>query len=515
MTQSLSSMRISKRIYLIPLTTCLFLVLLWIALLLQMKNLTLGFLIVGVALSFLITLAVSKTILVPISKINDAIVGVAQGDLTRRIDLPAEDEIGEAANHFNASMEKLLSVITHFTHGSYVVSRTAYTLDNSSRQMNAGMSQAVIQVNSVAAAGEEMSTTSSEIAHNCLAAAKSSEKANQSALIGQSIADETLAVMDRIDDIVKASATIIRGLGARSDEIGGVINLINDIADQTNLLALNAAIEAARAGEHGRGFAVVADEVRKLAEKTTEATKGIGNTIKAMQSETQRAVTSMEEGVKAVENGTEEAKKSDGALKDILQQISAVSAEINQIAVASEQQTATINELAQNIQQISEAIQQTAGSLNQNTGVISQVAELSMGIQRTVNQFKMATEEDASNLLKKAGSYIRANGREKAFAEFSNPNGDFVKNGLYIIVQDFSGTLLLGGIDQSMIGKNVLEMKDYDGRYFVKEIIEIAKTKGEGIYESNQRNPTTKVIQKKVYYFQRIDDYYISCGVYK
>ena len=515
MTKSLSSMRISKRIFLIPLTTCLFLILLWAALLMEMKYLTLGLLIAGVVLSFLITLAVSKTILIPISKINDAIAGVAQGDLTRRIDITAKDEIGEAAHHFNASIEKLLSVITHFTHDSYIVSRTAYTLDDSSRQMNAGMSQAVVQVNSVAAAGEEMSTTSSEIAHNCLAAAKSSEKANQSALAGQSIADQTLAVMDRIDEIVKVSAKIIRGLGERSGEIGGVISLINDIADQTNLLALNAAIEAARAGEHGRGFAVVADEVRKLAEKTTEATKDIGNTIKAMQSETQRAVTSMEEGVKAVEIGTEEAKKSDGALKEILRQISAVSTEINQIAVASEQQTATINELAHNIQQISEAIQHTAGSLNQNTGAISQVAELSREIQRIVTQFKMATEEDAGNLLKKAAAYIRANGREKAFAEFSSPNGDFVKNGLYIIVQDFNGTLLLGGLDQSMIGKNVLEMKDHDGTYFVKEIIKIAKTKGEGTYESNQKNPTTKLIQKKVYYFQRIDDYYISCGVYK
>ena len=293
---------------------------------------------------------------------NDSIAGVAGGDLTKRINLPATNETGEVARHFDASVESLQGTIMHFSNGNNVVSATAFDLDASYKQMIADTNQAVIQINSVAAAGEEMSTTSSEIAQNCLSAAKSSERANQSALTGQSIADETLAVMNRIDDIVKNSAKIIRGLGERSGEIGGVISLINDIADQTNLLALNAAIEAARAGEHGRGFAVVADEVRKLAEKTTEATKHIGETIKAMQSETKQAVISMEEGVKAVETGTEEARKSDGALKDILQQISIVGSEIGQIAAASEQQTATTNELAQNIQAISEVIQQTAGN---------------------------------------------------------------------------------------------------------------------------------------------------------
>jgi len=515
MTSLFLSLRLSKRILLIPVVSGLFLILLWVFSFMGMKYLALTMLIAGIILPIIIAMAASRTTLSSIKKMKDALEDVEKGDLTKRIDISWADEIADMAHHFNASIERIHKTITHFTNTSYVVTSAANDLDNASKEMISGTNQSASQISSVATASEEMSTTSSEIARNCVSAAKSSERANQSAISGQVIADESLSVMNRIDDIVKASAKIIQRLGERSGEIDGVINLINDIADQTNLLALNAAIEAARAGEHGRGFAVVADEVRKLAEKTTEATKHIGDTIKAMQTETNQAVISMEEGVKVVESGTEKAKKSDEALKDILKQINVVSSEIGMIATASEQQTATANELAHNIQTISEVMRQTAENLNKNTEKITHLANLSLDTQRIVTQFKMATTEDARKLLEKAVAYIKTHGKEKAFQEFSNPKGEFIKDGLYIIAQDLNGTLLLNGSDRSRVGMNLIDTKDPNGVYFVKEQIKLAKAKGGGTFECAHMNFTTKLIQQKVYYLQKIDDYFISCGVYK
>jgi methyl-accepting chemotaxis protein len=348
-----------------------------------------GVLLLAVFLSISTSIFMSRLILSPINKTVEAIIEVSKGDLTTRIDVASEDEIGEIAKHFNESVDRLHDTITQMATSSTRVSDAALTLDIAAEQMATGIEEAAAQVNSVAMASEEMSTTSSEIAQNCVMAAKSSEKANSAAIAGEEIIHETVNVMKRINERVKESAGIIKNLGARSDQIGKVVGLINDIADQTNLLALNAAIEAARAGEHGRGFAVVADEVRKLAERTTEATKEIGDTIKAMQAETKGAVSSMEEGVKEVEVGSVEAEKSGDALNDILKQVNAATVEINQIAVASEQQTVTTNEIACNIQQISPVMHDTSKMIQENAEAASQLSNLSKEIQKIVGKFKL------------------------------------------------------------------------------------------------------------------------------
>jgi len=343
----------------------------------------------AIVLPFGISLLMKSLILSPIQKTMDVIETVSQGDLTQRIDVSSSDEIGEMAKHFNVFAETLHGVITRVADGSDRVSSAAQTLDTSSAQMARGVEDVAVRVGSVATASEEMSTTTLEIARNCVIAAKGSESASVSARSGGAVIEGTVNAMNRIRDIVIESASVIRGLGTRSDQIGEILDLINDIADQTNLLALNAAIEAARAGDHGRGFAVVADEVRKLAERTGNATKEIGATIESMQKETRRAVSSMEEGVAEVETGTTEAAKSGEALKEILRQVTTVAAEVNQIAVASEEETATTNEITASIQQISLVMKEAAKQIQENAGAASQMAGLSKELKEIVDRFRL------------------------------------------------------------------------------------------------------------------------------
>jgi methyl-accepting chemotaxis protein len=507
-------MSISKRLVLIPASAGIFSVLLWVFAG-KMTLLTTVLMVAGIALSTVVTILVGRTIRLSAAGLMDVVIAVKNGDLTKRAKVDSADEIGEIASGLNGSIDNLRKALANFAKGSFVTSNTARILDNETKEVITGVEHAASQTNAVATASEEMTITSGEIAKNCVSAAGIAEKANSAASAGETVTNETTAVMDRINSIVKSSAEMMGSLGERSDQIGQVIDLINDIADQTNLLALNAAIEAARAGEHGRGFAVVADEVRKLAEKTTAATKEIGNTIKAMQAETRQAAESMEQGVREVEDGADQARRSGAALRNIMEQIAAVSTEINQIATASEQQTATTNDIAHNIQEISGAMEQNSGSIGRSAGVISELAALSGDMRRVVGQFKLASPDDAEKMVEKAAAYAKSHGRERALAEFNDPKGQFVEGDLFVFAQDFAGMMLAYGGNPAMVGTIAIDGKDARGKYLGRAMIEMAKTKGKGWVEYAYENPYTKEIQEKTTCVQRIDDYFAACGVYK
>ncbi|KAF0221234.1 MAG: methyl-accepting chemotaxis [Geobacteraceae bacterium] len=352
----------------------------------------LGLILAAAIISIVCGTLVSNSVTKPLARVVDMLRDIAQGegDLTKRLDASAKDEIGELCTWFNTFIDKLHGIISQVAQNTVQVASAASQLFSTSEQMATGTEEVAAQTGTVAAASEEMAATSSEIAQNCGMAADGSRLANDAALKGSTVVEETVAVMNRIAERVKESAHTVGSLGERSDQIGAIIGTIEDIADQTNLLALNAAIEAARAGEQGRGFAVVADEVRALAERTTKATREIGEMIKAIQNETKGAVGAMEEGVKEVERGTSEAAKSGQALRDILDQINSVTMQVSQIATAAEQQTATTNEITNNIQQITEVVQETSNGAHESANAASQLASLAEDLQKLVRQFKLA-----------------------------------------------------------------------------------------------------------------------------
>ena len=234
-----------------------------------------------------------------------------------------------------------------------------------------------------------MSATSQDIARNCESAADASRSSAAAAQHGEQIVQHAVGGMGGLADQVQEVADSVSALGTRSDQIGAIVGTIEDIADQTNLLALNAAIEAARAGEQGRGFAVVADEVRALAERTTKATKEIGEMIKAIQSETQQAVHAMAHSVTEVGNNASVAGSSTEAIRSILGQIDEVTAQINMIATAAEEQTATTSEIANNLFQVSGVVQQTAHGAGETATAAAQLAREAQELQQLVSYFRL------------------------------------------------------------------------------------------------------------------------------
>ena len=340
---------------------------------------------IGMALALLVARIISRALKNGV----EVAERLAQGDLSVTIKVASKDETGQLMAAMGTMAENLRGIIGQVTGTAAQVASAAGQLQSTAERIATGAEQVAAQSGTVATAGEEMSATSGDIAQNCQMAAAGAVRATQSAQNGAVVVENTVTVMGQIAEKVQQSAQTVASLGARSDQIGDIIGTIEDIADQTNLLALNAAIEAARAGEQGRGFAVVADEVRALAERTTRATREISEMIKAIQSETKGAVAAMEQGVQQVEAGTGEAAKSGAALRDILEQVNDVAMQVNQIATAAEEQTATTGEISSNMNQITEVVQLTSRGAQESAQAASQLSGHAAELQRLVRQFKL------------------------------------------------------------------------------------------------------------------------------
>jgi hemerythrin len=334
----------------------------------------------------------------PLKDIVAALEKAAGGDLSARTDVQGTGEFARLGSAFNTMMEDMNKAMRQFFSVADLVRDSVNMVRSTTDTMAVAAEEVAIQAGSIATASEEMSATSSDIARNCLYAAESAQKATQQTQSGSQLVQSSARLMENIAQRVNVSSTTVAGLGERSDQIGAIVSTIEDIADQTNLLALNAAIEAARAGEQGRGFAVVADEVRALAERTTRATKEIAAMIKSIQNETQSAVGSMSQGVAEVKLGTDEANRSGEALEEIHNQINELTMQISQVATAAEEQTATTHEITNNIQLITDVVNRNLENAHSTTMATGKLAEQVESLHSLVGHFRLAKalEWDAS-----------------------------------------------------------------------------------------------------------------------
>ncbi|GFO59559.1 methyl-accepting chemotaxis protein [Geomonas silvestris] len=342
--------------------------------------------LLGAIFGFLATRSITR----PVAQLVAANARLAQGDLTVNIELESRDEVGQLADSSRTVVASMRAILGQVADASQSVAAASRQLQQTAQQIASGTDEMVSEISTVAVASEEMAATSNDIACNCGMAAQSSQSTSSSAGKGSAVVQETIAGMGRIAEQVKASAQTVESLGVRSEQIGEIVGTIEDIADQTNLLALNAAIEAARAGEQGRGFAVVADEVRALAERTTKATREISGMILSIQNETKAAVRAMEEGVAEVERGAASSEKSGEALEEIQSQVNELSLQINQIATAAAEQTATTSEITANVQRASGVVQETARGAGETAAASAQLASSADQLQDLVRRFKLA-----------------------------------------------------------------------------------------------------------------------------
>lgn len=314
----------------------------------------------------------------------------SEGDLTVQV-IPekTEDEIGKLFSGFNTVVHNMNQILQSVTEAVHATASASNEISSSAEQMAAGTQEQSSQSREISRSVEDMTKTIFETTQISSRAAEASKHSGNIAKEGGKDVEQTIDGMNRIADVVNKSAVTVQALGKNSDQIGEIVQVINDIAEQTNLLALNAAIEAARAGEQGRGFAVVADEVRKLAERTSKATKEIATMIKQIQKDTEDAVVSMKAGTQEVERGKTLADKAGDSLKKIITYADDVVDMVNKVATSSEHQSITADQISKNIEGITTVTHESAQGVQQIAVAAEDLNRLTNNLQELVSRFKI------------------------------------------------------------------------------------------------------------------------------
>ncbi|MFZ0416849.1 MAG: methyl-accepting chemotaxis protein [Candidatus Sulfotelmatobacter sp.] len=337
--------------------------------------------------------SVSKALNSMIYMVKDLAEG--EGDLTKRLVIATHDELGELSRWFNTFLDKIHGIISQVAGTAEQVASASEELSSSATLQAQGADNQKDQTTQVATAMQEMSCTVQQVSENCTQAAEASRRAAETAREGGVIVEKALTQMRSIAESVAKTAKEMGELGRSTEQIGRIAGVIDDIADQTNLLALNAAIEAARAGEQGRGFAVVADEVRKLAERTTTATKEIAQMITTIQDGTNGAIKAMEIGSKQVQEGVTSTARAGESLQQIIHMSEEVGSMITHIATAATEQSGATADVNQSMEQIAQLGKESAVAAQQSAKACQDLSELALALQNMVGSFKLLAERNA------------------------------------------------------------------------------------------------------------------------
>ena len=341
----------------------------------------------GLGVMVLLAYGLAKPARQLVAMLDDIAKG--EGDLTKRLNVERADELGDIARGFNAFLDKLQGMIREVV-GSVqqVTDASEHTADIALRT-NDGVQRQLSEIDLVATAVTEMTATAQDVARNASQAASAAQNADGSASHGREVVRATSETIQNLSQDIQRAVDSVQALARDSENITGILDTIRGIAEQTNLLALNAAIEAARAGEQGRGFAVVADEVRNLAQKTQSSTEEIQHMIEQLQNGTRETVKVMEQSRARTDHSVLQAEEADAALTSITQAVSVINDMNNQIASAAEEQSAVAEDINRNVMTIDTVAKDVAKGADEASQASASLTKLAEHQRRLINQFKV------------------------------------------------------------------------------------------------------------------------------